>query len=122
MWNFEKKGVIKIFNFPPAREDKQFSIFNYKSLGEFELELIDEGAEDIKNEEEGIIIITNIDGLQKIKEFLENKRIAVESADVEFVAKDELVLGEDARETLEKFIEELEENEDVSDYYTNVNI
>ena len=30
------------------------------------------------------------------------------------------MLSEENRETLEKFIDELEDNEDVSDYYTNI--
>lgn len=112
MWNFEQKGVVRISNdkFPISNKD------------EFELELIDQGADDIISEEEGITIYTASGNLQKIKQFLEGKNIDSESADIEFVAKENLDLNDEERAQVERFIEELEDNEDVSDYYTNANL
>lgn len=112
MWNFEQKGVVRIPN------DK----FLISNKDEFELELIDQGADDIISEEEGVTIYTNPGNLQKIKQFLESKNIATESADVEYVTKEGLELNDEGRAQVERFIEELEDNEDVSDYYTNANI
>lgn len=112
MWNFEVKGVIRIQN----------SEFRMKNLDidEFELELIDAGADDILKEEEGFTVYTKVEDLQGVKKFIEDKGIQTESADIEYVAKDELELSDEEKEKVEKVIEELEDNEDVSDYYTNI--
>jgi len=107
MWNFDKKGVIRI------------SEVNSKIL-DLELELIETGAQDIIQEEEGTIIITEIPDLQKVNKFLEDKEIKSESAEIEFIAKDEIEIEEGDKEKIEKFIEALEENEDIADYYSNL--
>ena len=60
--------------------------------------------------------------LEKIKQFLESKNIKTESAAVEYIAKELLNLGAEEKIQVEKFIEELENNEDVADYYTNANL
>ncbi len=113
MWNFEIKGVVMVLkeNIPGGKMDD-----------DMELELIDLGAEDIKQEEEGITIYSPVNELSKIKTFLQEKNIATESADIEYVAKDEAEISEDDTAKVEKFIESLEEDEDISDYYTNLNI
>ncbi len=111
-WNFEKKGIIRIMNY-------ELRITNL-DLDNFELELIDAGAEDVKREKEGIIIFTKIEDLQKVKQFLDRKNIATESAEIEYVAKEEINLENEEKIAAEKFIEELENNEDASDYYYNI--
>lgn len=108
-WNFEQKGVIRI-------SDLGFSI------SDLELELIDAGAQDIKQEEEGITIFTKTEDLQKVKNFLDSKNIKAESAEIEYIAKTTTEATGEDKEKIESFIEELDDNEDVSDYYTNVNI
>ncbi|MFH1522977.1 MAG: YebC/PmpR family DNA-binding transcriptional regulator [Patescibacteria group bacterium] len=107
MWNFVKKGVIMI-------ADCRLPI------ADLELDLIEAGADDIKIEEEGITIITKVEDLQKVKDFLERKEIKTESAEIEYVAKDEMEISDDDKEKINKFIEELEDCEDVGDYYTNI--
>lgn len=110
-WNFAQRGIIMI---------EQAEINNKKLTGEnFELELIDAGAEDIQKEDQGLTIYTAPLNLQKTKQFLENKNVKTESAEVEYVAKEPLNLSGEEKIKAEKFIEELENNEDVADYYTN---
>jgi len=109
LWNFEQKGVIRISDLGIR-------------ISDLELDLIENGAQDIIEEDEGITIYTNIEDLNKLKIFLDKKKIATESADIEYVAKEEQKIEEEAKEKIENFINELEECEDVSDYYTNVNI
>ncbi|MCK4540080.1 YebC/PmpR family DNA-binding transcriptional regulator [Candidatus Parcubacteria bacterium] len=111
MWNFEQKGVFRIAN-------DEFKIIN----DEDELELIEAGADDIIRLEEGVTLFTKPEYLQKVKKYLEEKDITAESAEIEYVAKDEVDVSDEDKEKIEKFIEELEDNEDVADYYTNVNI
>ena len=86
---------------------------------EFELELIDNGAQDIEREEEGWTIYTKLEDLQKTKQLLDSKNMSVESAKIEHVAKEKQALTDEEKEKVEKFIEELDDNEDVNDYYTN---
>ena len=112
MWNFVQKGVIRIMN-------EELRIKNV-SIDDIELELIDVGADDIQKEEEGLTIITSIEDLQPVKKYFDSKNIKAESAEIEYVAKEELKLDEGDKEKYEKFIEELEDNEDVADYYSNV--
>ena len=112
MWSFDQKGIIRV----SSEELKNNKVEN----DDFELELIDVGAQDIKQEEEGATIFTNIEDLQKVGKFLEERGIKTESAEIEFVAKDEQEVSEEEKEKIEKFIEELEDCEDVADYYHNV--
>ena len=112
MWNFELKGIIVISSDQLAKTNQE----------NFELELIDQGAEDIITETKGLTVYTKPEDLQKTKQFLETKNIATESAEIEYVAKNSLELSGEDKDKVRKFIDELENNEDVSDYYTNVNL
>ena len=70
-------------------------------------------------EEEGITIFTKIEDLQALKKFLEEKNIKTETADIEFIAKENQKIESEDKEKIEKLIEELEDCEDEVDYYTN---
>ncbi len=113
-WNFEQKGTIRITNDELKAENIDFD--------DLELELIDAGAQDIVKEEEGVTIYTDISNLQKVKKFLDSKNVEVESAEIEYIAKENINIGDEDKEKVEKFIQELEDNEDVADYYTNANM
>jgi len=114
IWNFTQRGIIMI---------EQAEIIDKKLTDEnFELELIDAGAEDIKKEAEGMTIYTSAADFQKTKQFLEKKDIKTDSAEIEYIAKEIANLNDEEKNQVEKFIEELDNNEDVSDYYTNVNL
>ena len=102
-WMFEPKGVIRI------KEIKD----------ELELELIDAGASDIVREDDGAIVYTVPDNLKKIKELLEKKGIKIEYAEMEQVAKEKKAV---AGAEIKKLFDELDENEDVNDFYTNAEI
>jgi YebC/PmpR family DNA-binding regulatory protein len=109
MWNFSQKGVIRILS------------ENSSIIGDDEeLELIELGAEDIKKEDEGISIITLVESLQEIRKYLDDKKIPIESADIEYIAKDTISLSEEDQEKTDKLEELLEDCEDVSDYYSNI--
>lgn len=112
LWNFEQKGVIQIDN-----EDFKISGLDPEKL---ELELIDAGISDFIKEEEGFVIQTELSDLQKIKDLLESKNLKIGSAEIEYVAKEKIKLDNTESEKLDKIFSEFEENEDVSDYYSNV--
>ncbi len=112
LWNFDQRGVIRI----TTQETREKNI----TLEDLELELIDLGIIDFIKEDDGISIQTEISDLQKIKEFLETKNLKIESAEIEYVAKEKMTLADSEQERIDKFFESLEDNEDVSDYYTNL--
>jgi YebC/PmpR family DNA-binding regulatory protein len=113
-WNFEQLGVIRIM----AEELKNKNLTDQN----FELEIIDAGAEDIVKEKEGLTIYGKIDQLPELKKLVEDKQVKAESAEIEYVAKEKLDLAQADQGKVEQLIEELEDDEDVSDYYTNVNL
>lgn len=112
LWNFDQRGVIRI-----AVEEARAKNINLEDL---ELELIDLGIIDFVKEDEGIVVQTEIADLQKVKDFLEAKNLKVEAAEIEYVAKEKTALPDGEQERIDKFFEGLEDNEDVSDYYTNL--
>lgn len=131
MWNFTQKGIIRIMNNELSKYNANLRInantangeyANIEADEEFELELIDAGAQDILREEEGITIYAKIEDLQKVKKFLEEKNIKTESAEIEYVSKEYLKLSNEEKKKVEKFIQDLEDNEDIVDYYTNINL
>ncbi|HPI67065.1 MAG TPA: YebC/PmpR family DNA-binding transcriptional regulator [bacterium] len=105
MWQFEKKGVI---------------IINNQNLSEeIELKIIDAGADDFVSNENEITVYTKPEDLQRVKEKLEHEKFHIESAALEYVAKEKIDLAEPQEETLVKFIEELEGQNEVNEYYLN---
>ena len=113
-WNFTKKAVAMI---------NGESLKNLKlSQDDLELELIDAGAENIIKSDDGWIIHAPIENLQQVKQAVEKLEIEAESAEIEFIANQTETVDENAREKIEKLIEELDENEDVTDYYTNIEL
>ncbi|MBI5221828.1 MAG: YebC/PmpR family DNA-binding transcriptional regulator [Candidatus Magasanikbacteria bacterium] len=87
---------------------------------ELELELIDAGAQDISKDMEGSTIYAQPNDLKKIKDFLEGKNIAVEYAEIEWVPNTNKNVTD--IKAFEKIYAELEENEDVNNYYSNAKI
>lgn len=114
MWNFDKLGVIsfKKIQLKDLDIDKET----------LELELIDAGAQDIKIEEEDYIIYTQVNDFQNVKDVLESKNINIESADLNYIAKEEQEISDSDRDKVENFVNALEDDEDVSDYYTNLKL
>lgn len=112
LWNFDQKGVIKI----GADSIKETKL----NLEKLELDLIDLEIDDFLHEEEGVIIQTEIDALQKVKDFLEEKGLTLESAEIEYVAKEKIDVSQEDLDKVEKISDDLDENEDVGDYYTNL--
>ncbi len=113
-WNFEQKSVISF-------ELKQLKDLHL-SEDELELALIDAGAEDIKKEEDLCLVFGLISDLQNLKQVLEKNKLPILSAEIEYLAKEETEISEEDREKIGNFIEALEEDEDVSDFYTNLKL
>jgi YebC/PmpR family DNA-binding regulatory protein len=114
MWNFHQTGVI-LFDQDELAAQKL-------SLDDLELALIDAGAEDIKIDGNQVAIYMAVNDLQAIGDFLRTKKIRLNSAEVEYVPKETVAVAAADRDKIEKFMEDLEDNEDVNDYYTNAEL
>jgi YebC/PmpR family DNA-binding regulatory protein len=110
-WMFSRKGVVRISNYKNS----------VKNFDEFQLKMIDFGADDIQPEEEDLIIYTAPENLEKLREGLEKEQITPEETEIEFVAKEKIsVMDLAQKEKIENLLNELDENEDVDNYYTNL--
>lgn len=105
-WMFEQKGIIRIENI----------------TDELELKLIDAGVLDIQKEEGGITIYTAPNDLKKIKELLEQKEIEIEYAEIEQIAKEKKIISEEKKDKIQKLFDELDDDGDVNNFYTNAEI
>ncbi len=114
MWNFGQKGLIVVLK--DILKEKNID------LETWQLELIDAGIEDFKIEDDVVLIFTQIDNLQKLKNILNEQNIVMESAEIEYVPKDKQILNTVEQEKMVSFMEALEELEDVNDYYSNFDI
>jgi YebC/PmpR family DNA-binding regulatory protein len=91
---------------------------------EFELTLIEAGAQDIQkakdNAGEATIITTKPEDLDQVKHKLEENNITVKEAVFDLVPKSDLVkVGEKDRKSIDDLFEELDEHPDVQEIYSN---
>lgn len=104
LWQFTKMGVCKVHALP----------------NNLELSCIDQGVLDIVNQDNTSILFCRVPDLQKIKKFLEGNSVDIEYAGIELVPKDKKnILNKSAQEALKNLFFELDEFEDVNNYYTN---
>ncbi|MFH1142371.1 MAG: YebC/PmpR family DNA-binding transcriptional regulator [Candidatus Uhrbacteria bacterium] len=108
MWMFDRKGVIRVDD-----------VSKISDRDAFELATIDAGAEDIRDQEDGVEIITEMSDLQKVVEALSSIGIDPDSAELEYLPKDPVAVDEKVSESIMKLCEALDENDDVNNIYTN---
>ncbi len=106
-WMFEKKGVLTVDASGKNKED-------------VELAAIEAGAEDIDWEEDTLYIYTKMEDLEATKKSIEEKKLKIESANLEWVPKENITIDEDTKEKNQKLFEALDENDDVQNIYTNI--
>ncbi len=99
-WLFDSRGVITVET-------------NAKDAEELALQAIDSGAEDVKIEKSFIDIYTKPTELEKVREALEQKKIAVASAELLMVPKSTIELEEKAALQTLKMLDRLEELDEV---------
>ena len=104
---FDRKGVFKI---------KKENL----NLDELELELIDSGLEDIAVDENEVYIYCSFNDFGTMAKALEEKGIAVISAEKQRIATNFVELSEKQQEEVLKLVETLEEDEDVQQVYHNL--
>ncbi len=109
LWMFNRLGVIRI-NSDLIEKNKE----------EWQLKIIESGAEDFKEDGRELVIYTSLNNLQKLKEVVEKDGLETESVGIEWIAKELISIDESKRQKVATIFEELENDPDVQDYYTNI--
>ncbi len=105
---FERKAVFKVK--PKENLD----------LDELELELIDYGADEFEMEDDEIVIYGEPESFARIQKYLEENEFELVSAEFERFPNETKELTPEQEATINKLIERLEEDEDVSNVYHNM--
>lgn len=106
-WMFERKGAIIVLPEGKLKED-------------LEMTVIEAGADDVKWLSDKLEIYTRPEDLEKVKKQLEEKQIKIESAGLDYIAKEEVELSEKDKSQAEKLFEALDENDAVNEIYSNI--
>lgn len=111
-WLFEKKGAIIL--------DLKQQAEGLKNKENLELIAIEAGADDIYWHEDFLDIYTKSENLETVKKSLEEKGIKIESASLDWVAKEMIEVDEKNKEASEGLFEVLDESDSVQNIYSNL--
>jgi YebC/PmpR family DNA-binding regulatory protein len=110
-WMFERRGVLSLST-AKLKIDKDALLMT----------LIDLGADDIQEKEGEIEIYTDPSALRAVREALEKQGISIERAELSLIPKNTVrVEGAEAEKVL-RFIEKLDDQEDVQEVHANFDI
>ena len=108
-WLFEKKGIVTLASAPKE---------------ELEMLAIEAGAEDLswyqEDNEHYLEIRCKVENLEQVKKVLISQNIEIESASLGWVAKEEVGVEPKDAEICQKMFEELYENDNVQNIYSNL--
>lgn len=106
---FERKGI---FTIPKAGINAD----------EFELEVIDAGAEDIEHDDEKIIVTTAMEDFGKMQKKLESLKIEIENAELQRIPTTLKKVDAATAATVLKIIDVFEEDDDIQNVFHNMEI
>lgn len=107
---FDRKGVFTI------------PIGNVTDKEEFELEMIDAGAEDFEEDDTFITVTTSMEDFGNMQKKLEEIGIEAESQKLERIPHDTITLEKEAALKILKVIEQFDDDDDVQNVYHNLEI
>jgi len=105
-WMFDRKGVITIHR-EGKPEDDMMEI------------ILDAGADDLQTEEEFFVVTTSLESFEPVRKAVIEKKLKVENASLQWVAKNNLPVAGDEAEKVMKLIDALEECDDVQNVFSN---
>ena len=110
MWMFEKKGIVYIAD-----------LSQIKDRDTFELSVIEAGADDMIESEDGLEVLCAPDQLKKVLDAIETLGIKIDGADIEYRAKELVSIADsEIQNQFDQLMEALDDLEDVDVVYTNV--
>jgi len=104
---FTRKGIFKIGAAGVNKED-------------LELELIDHGLEEIKEEDGNLLLYTSFTDFGTMQKALESKGVEVISAELKRIPNSTIELNDEQQEEIYSLIEKFEEDDDVQAVYHNM--
>lgn len=107
---FDKKGYILIEKDTTVDED------------ELMLEVLEKGAEDFVPDEEYIEIFCSPEDFSELREYIENKGLMIVEADIRQIANLKKELTEDEEEKMQRFLDKLDDCDDVQNVWHNADI
>ncbi len=87
---------------------------------EFELEIIDAGAENIEDNDDTFEVTCAVEDFGKLQKKLEELGVKIESAELQRIPNDTKILDLDAAQKVLRIIDEFEEIDDVQNVYHNL--
>ncbi len=115
-YQFERKGTVAA-EFPGGRD-----AIPWRLPDDVELALIDRGAEDIVAGDGIVTVTTAMIDWSRIRDFLKDSGATIHAAGVSFVAKAKMPVDDVMAQKVVNFMESIEEDEDVSEVYTNADV
>ncbi len=111
-WMFKRTGIIRI-----AREDLKID------EEDFMLQLLDMGADDIREEGDFYEVLTSPDQLLDIKDAMDKEGYQIEDADWDMLPETSVEITDpDMGRRILKLIDLMEDHDDVQNVYTNMSI
>lgn len=99
----------------------KFAVPDEVDVDELELELIDFGVDELLQDEEGNIQIYGaFDSYGSIQKFLEDKAYEIKSGGFERIPTDTKEVTQEQREAINKLVEKFEDDDDVTNVFTNM--
>lgn len=105
---FDRKGVFTIPSAGVSRDN-------------FELTLIEAGADDIVEQDDDIIAYTSFADFISVQRALEQANITVTSAEIRRIPNNTVTLTDEQAEDIIKLIDKLEDDDDVQNVFHNMN-
>lgn len=109
-WMFDRKGAITIDVTKQGGVKKE----------DLEMMAIEAGADDFYWQEDLLDVYTKPEDLEKTRKALEGKKIIIESASLDWVAKEQISANQDDKASCEDLFEALDENDAVQNIYSNL--
>ena len=106
---FDRKGVFRL---PKGNINTD----------DFEMEVIDAGAEDIAYEDDTIVVTTELESFGSMLKKLEEMKLEVESAELQRLPKTFVTLDKDSAQKVLKLVDIFEDDDDVQNVYHNLEL
>ena len=107
---FNNMGVIIIERKPDLTEDQMMEY------------AIEGGADDVITEDDAFTVNTSVQSFSEVRKYLEEKGLNFFEASIEMVPQTRITLSEEDAAKFKKLIDALEDLDDVSDVYHNVDL
>ncbi len=106
---FDRKGVFRVPKGTINTDD-------------FEMEVIDAGAEDISYEDDIIVVTTELESFGSMLKKLEEMKLEVESAELQRIPKTFVTLEKESAQKVLKLVDIFEDDDDVQSVYHNLEL